>query len=257
MLDILSSPANNGLCAARNLGLQHLDTDAVALLDSDDIWLPDHLASVCSVYPDDHALVTPNALRWVPGQALGLRRWQDRRPVPPPPGQIKALAIENFVFVGALFGRLRALSVGGFRRLAAGCEDWDLWLRLLQDGVEAVPAKLPTAIYRLRPDSMSADDRLLDIEMVVLEDLLRRSRDPDARRGAEIGLRHRRARRALRSSYQHASREEYFEARVEAARALTGSARLLPRAATMFLAPERGIALRRRLREGGTWMTRQ
>ena len=248
---------NEGLWAARNVGLRHLETDAVALLDADDLWLPDHLASVCAVYGGNDTLVSPNALRWIPGKALGLRGWQDLRPIPPPAKQLHALAIENFVYVGALFDRQRALALGGFRNLPLGCEDWDLWLRLVEDGVEVVAAPLRTAVYRLRPDSMSAGDRILDTEIQILNDLLARTDDPRARQGARTGLRHRRARLSLRKAYESASRGDYLRTRARAIRALSGSRRLLPRAAGVAVAPRRMTALRQRLHETGSWTTTQ
>ena len=49
--------ANQGISAARNTALAHRRTDWVALLDADDLWLPDHLARL-----DDAIALCPDAV---------------------------------------------------------------------------------------------------------------------------------------------------------------------------------------------------
>ena len=45
-IELLRHTKNLGISAARNTGIRHLDTDLIALLDSDDMVLPTRLATL-------------------------------------------------------------------------------------------------------------------------------------------------------------------------------------------------------------------
>lgn len=55
-----------GISGARNAGLRHARGELVALLDSDDVWLPDHLERHLAAYRDEPraAMVCTDALYW-------------------------------------------------------------------------------------------------------------------------------------------------------------------------------------------------
>ena len=128
---VLRLAANSGCWAARNAAIESTDADLIALLDVDDIWLPDHLAVLLAAYEAQPGVITANALMWVEQKAIASRGWNVRRPVPPPSEQMEQLLLDNFVFVATLFSRKLCVSVGGFRAFSIGCEDWDLWLRIV------------------------------------------------------------------------------------------------------------------------------
>jgi glycosyltransferase involved in cell wall biosynthesis len=55
-VELLELP-NRGPAAARNAGIERLDTDLIALLDSDDIWLPHHLAAAEAAFEQEESLI--------------------------------------------------------------------------------------------------------------------------------------------------------------------------------------------------------
>jgi len=156
---------NQGLAGARNAGIAAADGAFIALLDSDDIWRPDHLALLATA-----AASWPEAVAWIgsgacidaagralpqgPGHAASSATWIDRRQL------LRANAI---IPSAALLHRQRLVQCGGFAtdpQVLHGCEDWDLWLRLSLDGpLIGLPAA--SVGYRLHPSSMSTNLALM------------------------------------------------------------------------------------------------
>ena len=246
---VLRLTINEGCSAARNAAVESTEADLIALLDIDDIWLPDHLAVLLTAYKERPGLITANAMMWVEQEALGGRGWDDRRPVPPASQQIEQLLLDNYVFVGTLFSRDLWRRVGGFRFFSVGSEDWDLWLRMAAAGTVITRTRLPTALYRLRDDSASANDALLDSEVEVLELFKSEHDDPRWHRAADASIRRRRAKQHLRASYEAAASGRLLSARLHAARSFRGSTRDGRVAAVaMTLAPKHARTRREAMR---------
>ena len=146
---------NQGIAAARNSGVEAATQPWLALLDSDDEWLPDHLATVWALC-DGHVLAAASALRW----ATVRRRSQ----VQGPPGR-EPLVLRSpapLVFPGnflpassVLVRRDIVLEVGGFRK-PDSVEDLDLWLRVLERGSGIVTPDV-TVVYHLHESQSSAN----------------------------------------------------------------------------------------------------
>jgi hypothetical protein len=154
---------NRRLGAARNTGLSNATQPWIALLDSDDEWLPHHLASLWPLR-GSHVLLAGSALRCAPdGGQLHLG--------PPEPGG-RALrspadvATSSIVVVSAVLARRDAVeSAGGFREFPGplhGVEDIDLWLRLLEHGTGYVSARV-SVLYHEHAGQMSSDGNRLQI----------------------------------------------------------------------------------------------
>lgn len=236
-LTILRHESNRGLASTRCTAIDALDTELVALLDADDVWLPDGLQLLTQTFAQQGGLVSGNGLRWASAGAVSRSSWHAKRPLPAPEDQLRALAIENFVFIGSIFSRSSYYEVGGFREFAKGCEDWDLWLRLAAAGEVISAPPQPTGLYRLRHTSMSAGDKTLDAEISVLEQLAIEHPSPKVLAAVRTGLRHRRARQGLKRSYQRAADGDPLGARAAAVRALQGNRRHVLRGAAMLMAP--------------------
>ena len=154
---VIRHPRNLGLSAARNTGLRATRHSWVALLDSDDEWLPHHLASLWELR-DGHVLVANSALK------CGADPSADRfaGPVTHKPIVLRSgnqlVYPSNIVPVSAsMFRRELALDVGGFRSHRGVVEDFDMWLRLLERG-SGVCSPRVSIIYHVHAGQMSTQD---------------------------------------------------------------------------------------------------
>jgi glycosyltransferase involved in cell wall biosynthesis len=152
---VVRHPDNRGIAAARNTGVEAATQPWLALLDTDDEWLPHHLATVWALR-NGHLLAA--------GSALRLAAERRRSQVQGPPGKA-AMVLRSpapLVFPGnflpasaVLVRRDVVLEVGGFRRPDA-VEDLDLWLRVLERGTGIITPEV-TVVYHLH-DSQSSGD---------------------------------------------------------------------------------------------------
>jgi glycosyltransferase involved in cell wall biosynthesis len=260
-IEVLTGYANAGAGTARKRAIACTAAPLIALVDADDVLLPDHLLLLERLHEERGGLVTSNSLLWVPGEALGSNDVASYRPVPKA-NQVEALLTQNFVSVESLFARSDYDKAGGFRSTEP-VEDWDLWLRMAQCGVRISGVCQPTVLFRLRADSLTGfNDGVLRGEIRLLTSILEELTDPTLKRIAARSLRHRQSREALRQAYAAAEAGQGWAARRAALGALRGSSATRMRAAAMAAAPvwaaRRRSVMRgaERLVGGGRWAAR-
>ncbi len=151
--------ANSGLVGARNTAIAHATGELLALLDSDDIWLPNHISESVAVFEKERAVGLVHAniiLINGDGDVLNAptnRRWSTNQQEA---WQQIFLRNEHVSCATAVFRRSVIDRVGAFdsdfNRL--GCEDRDMWLRISEVSnvhyIDAVHAK-----YRIHESNMS------------------------------------------------------------------------------------------------------
>lgn len=143
---------NSGQGAARNLGISRAHGQLLAFLDADDVWFPDKLQKQVAfmefvkadVVFSDIAVLSDNqsetALSWVAQDVFykgndGLKAFLQSNRIP---------------FVSALARKDSILAVDGFEEsngIQYG-EDYDLWIRMLQNGCVFAGSKEKLAVYR-------------------------------------------------------------------------------------------------------------
>jgi len=150
---VIRHEQNRGLAAARNTGLGAASNRWVALLDSDDEWLPQHLANLWPVC-DGHKLVADSSLV-VRGGTVDRVKGPARRSMLRDPARL--LVPENPITPSAaMVDRDAALAVGGFRSYSGVVEDLSLWFRLLESGTGMLVPEAG-AVYVVHDEQMSAD----------------------------------------------------------------------------------------------------
>jgi glycosyltransferase involved in cell wall biosynthesis len=160
---VVRHAVNQRLGAARNTGLSNATQPWIALLDSDDEWLPHHLASLWP-HRAGHVLLAGSALRCTPDGG-------QRHVGPPEPGgrvlrSPADVAVSSIVVVSAVLARRDAVQAAGafseFHGTMHGVEDIDLWLRLLERGTGYVSARV-SVLYHEHGGQMSAEGNGLQV----------------------------------------------------------------------------------------------
>lgn len=136
---------NQGQAVARNTGIAAATGDWVALLDSDDVFLPDRLRRAAeTVEANPRLMVVYSALDYY--YADGSRRFF---PAFPARDLWPALRYRSPILPSTTTIRRSALlAVGGFRK--AVIEDWDLWFRLIKSHSAAAFQEIPESLLLYR-----------------------------------------------------------------------------------------------------------
>ena len=151
---------NRGVSAARNAGIACARGDYIALLDSDDEWLPEKTAKQMADLAATGRLINQTDERWV---RLG-------QPVRKPPrydkaeGDLYAHCLDNCAIGPSTVLMHRRLIdvVGPFDESLPACEDYEMWLRVAcRFEVGLVPEPLVVK-YGGHPDQLSTTVAALD-----------------------------------------------------------------------------------------------
>ncbi|WP_116112823.1 glycosyltransferase family 2 protein [Austwickia chelonae] len=165
---------NSGCGAARNTALQHADGELVALLDSDDIWMPHHLEKALSTWRaagGGRRIVTTSAY-FLTGEGIAPHRRLIHEEVPPARQRMRLLE-SPFISIFSVFPRALHEEVGGFDGELRAAEDYDYWLRAVFRGWQVVFQMEPSALYRRTNSSLSADiAQMGEHEQAVMRKLL-------------------------------------------------------------------------------------
>jgi teichuronic acid biosynthesis glycosyltransferase TuaG len=170
---VMVSP-HGGPAAARNVALDAARGRFIALLDSDDVWMPSYLEQQLQLLSRfrDCAIVTANAINR--GGPL------DGRPLWPAIAGTRKLAPRDLIVEGdavcimSVFRREVIDRVGGFDPAFNGNEDYEFWLRAVNGGFRIVRNHQPMGYYRRRPDSVSSNEiRMLNGIVRVLDSISR------------------------------------------------------------------------------------
>lgn len=145
---------NQGVSAARNLGVRAASGDLIAFLDADDVWHRRKLEEQLAVLGrrPDIALLGSDTFAWPAGQTPIVDE--------EPGGAVETvpwrrLAVKNYFTTSSIVVRRSALErAGPFDPKLQGPEDYDLWLRVAESAPVA-NLRLPLTGYRAPAGSLS------------------------------------------------------------------------------------------------------
>lgn len=148
---------NRGLSGARNTGLRAAKGSMVALLDADDIWMPNYLEEQTGFLREhpEFDVVYCNA-RFFGESVYDGKEYMD---VCPSHGEATSRALISrrcHVFVSVI-ARIEILKRIGFDESLRSCEDFDCWLRLTAAGHKIGYHRKILVRYRKHGGSLSAN----------------------------------------------------------------------------------------------------
>jgi glycosyltransferase involved in cell wall biosynthesis len=139
---------NRGLPAARNHAARHASGGVFCALDADDRLAPAWFEKALRLLDGQPSVAFVS--HWL--ETFGDERWTWT----PERCDLPALLARNAVNGAALVRREAFEAVGGYdESMREGCEDWDFWLRLVEDGWPGAIIPEVLFYYRRRVDSMS------------------------------------------------------------------------------------------------------
>jgi glycosyltransferase involved in cell wall biosynthesis len=144
---IITKP-NGGLSSARNYGLDHVKTELVLFLDSDDIIDKNYLTSARELL--DTNISVSAAGCWVQNFGYSENIWETFNP------STEIIFYKNTVNSASLVWRSQAIrALNGFNEeMKLGFEDWELVARAISTGVKINIIDYPLFNYRTRINSM-------------------------------------------------------------------------------------------------------
>lgn len=147
---------NRGAAAARNTAAHATSCEWLALLDTDDEWLPDHLQHLWKLR-SDHVLVGASSLRCRgDGIVDGFNGPPARRPLILRSPDRLLSTCNMFTASASMVRRDVAVEMGGFTGHFGVAEDLGLWVRVLEHH-SAICSPRVTVRYYIHSDNKSAN----------------------------------------------------------------------------------------------------
>ena len=150
---------NLGSAAARNAAIARATGEYFALLDADDLWMPDFLAVQLAI------LAANPVVDIVSANAINFGGPFDGRPLRPasvtctPLSLLTMIEIEDSVCITSVFRRRVVDRIGTFDPAVRANEDYDFWLRAAAAGCPVLFNARPCAFYRRHPGGKSANEQ--------------------------------------------------------------------------------------------------
>lgn len=122
-ISVIKNEAPMGASFSRNLGASYVNTDWICFLDDDDCFTREYIRAILSLIRE-----SPEVEAWVADTVGGSQRMTGLVPADDVMARNKVGGCSGLVIKKSLFDR-----VGGFDADLRSMQDWDLWIRLLEN----------------------------------------------------------------------------------------------------------------------------
>jgi glycosyltransferase involved in cell wall biosynthesis len=164
---VVTLEENVGEGGARNAGIEAATQSWIALLDSDDEWLPRHLERLWPLRAD-HVIVAEACVAVGDGPTAGrLYGWCGPRPRVLRGPRDVAWPENTLTPSSTLVRRDAIIRAGGFALATPQAGDFDTWLRVLEHGTGLTSPRVG-AIYHLHGTQASGDRRAMHAARIAL-----------------------------------------------------------------------------------------
>lgn len=172
---VLVNQKNIGLIASLNRGIAEAKGKYIARMDADDISLPERLQSQVTTMENDPGISVLSSyvdFMNVDGEVTGT--WSTDREATSETEIRNLMMKTNCIAHPTVMMRTEIVRKYLYNPERKGAEDWDLWMRMLADGLRI--AKLPQVLvnYRVHPGSITAGDKAQEVLEVRLMRFKRR-----------------------------------------------------------------------------------
>ena len=191
---LIMSPHTNR-SRARNRALEHARGEFVAFLDADDVWFPEKLAAQMALFQEEPRVnfAFTDYFFWDGQREWGpyyqkYKRFPEESPV-------RQLISANVFGTSTVTARRAAVvKAGGFDPNLEHAEDWDMWLRIAEQGLWARGTRRSLVRYRCWPGNASKQrHKALEGDVLMLEKRLHSTCQPSWRPLYKRSLAHARA----------------------------------------------------------------
>jgi glycosyltransferase involved in cell wall biosynthesis len=144
---------NQGVSAARNTGIGRCAGEMIALLDSDDEWLPEKLTTQLAYMGEHGYEISQTDEIWIRGG----RRVNQKAKYAKPEGWFFEQSLEMCLISPSctMFTRAAWENIGPFDVEMPSCEDYDMWLRACLHYPVGLVSRRLTIKHGGRPDQLS------------------------------------------------------------------------------------------------------
>lgn len=142
---------NQGQSSARNVGIKEAKGNYILVLDSDDFFEPTFCEKAVAVFErrKEVKIITSFVNRFIANEIVDVFK--------PNGGDISQFLSNNQATGSCMFLKSDFEKINGYDELMRkGYEDWEFYIRLLQNGGEAYVIQEPLFNYRLRNDSTTS-----------------------------------------------------------------------------------------------------
>ena len=163
---------NSRQSQARNTAISYSSGKYIAFLDADDLWMPEKLSvSIDLLIKDECDLIFTDCYIFednLEGKTSSYTTaGVERQTYSGEQGILKFLDKNRIPNLTVVVKRNTLVSAGQFIDILVA-EEYEMWIRLLKNGAVFKSIPLPLSLYRIRNNSLTANDRVAILETMVI-----------------------------------------------------------------------------------------